>query len=253
MSKKNLLISFSGGETSAFMTRWLLENKQDEYDMVVVFANTGQENEETLQFVEKFSIHYKIPVVWVEAVVRVKFMDKVCEMCSDIFMTYKWFGARLGTKHRVTNYNNADRDGKVFERVIQKYGIPNMAMPQCTRELKQRPITSFGIEYFKGSKFYTAIGIRNDEVDRKNANASKRRLIYPLIEMQPTTKPVINLFWSLQPFRLDLKGYQGNCRHAGKRDLRNCTKSQRKPHINSTSLVIWKLNIQDTFLKSENY
>jgi hypothetical protein len=29
--------------------------------------------------------------------------------------------------------------------------------------------------------------------------------------MQPMTKPMINFFWKQQPFRLNLKGYQGNC------------------------------------------
>ena len=30
ISKKKLLVSFSGGETSAFMVQWLLKNKSDE-------------------------------------------------------------------------------------------------------------------------------------------------------------------------------------------------------------------------------
>lgn len=218
-TKKKLLISFSGGETSAFMTQWLWNHMQDEYDMVVVFANTGQENEETLLFVEHFSSHYKIPIVWVEAVVRVSLWGKIVEMCGNVFMTYKWKGGRLGTRHRVVNFNTADRDGKVFESVIQKYGIPNQAMPQCTRELKQRPISSYGKEYFKGKNYYTAIGIRSDEIDRQNAKATKRRIIYPLITLLPTKKPVINLFWSGQPFRLNLKGYEGNCMACWKKGL----------------------------------
>ena len=51
--KQKLLVSFSGGETSAFMAQWLWKHKQDEYDMIFVFANTGQENEETLQIIIK--------------------------------------------------------------------------------------------------------------------------------------------------------------------------------------------------------
>ena len=55
MEKKKLLVSFSGGETSAYMAQWLWNNKQDEFDMLFVFANTGLENEETLQFVKEFT------------------------------------------------------------------------------------------------------------------------------------------------------------------------------------------------------
>jgi len=51
MVKKNLLISFSGGKTSAYMTHYILNNLMDQYNPVVVFANTGREHEETLEFV----------------------------------------------------------------------------------------------------------------------------------------------------------------------------------------------------------
>lgn len=56
MSDRRLLISFSGGETSALMTKRILESNsmRSEYDEVrVVFANTGQENEQTLVFVDR--------------------------------------------------------------------------------------------------------------------------------------------------------------------------------------------------------
>ena len=51
--KKTMLISFSGGATSGFMMWWLLKNKSDEYDFIIVFANTGRENDETLLFVKQ--------------------------------------------------------------------------------------------------------------------------------------------------------------------------------------------------------
>ena len=67
MKPRRLFISFSGGETSGYMTLWLLKNKAHEYDEVIIlFANTGQENEATLQFVHLCSLMFNHPVIWIE-------------------------------------------------------------------------------------------------------------------------------------------------------------------------------------------
>jgi hypothetical protein len=97
--------------------------------------------------------------------------------------------------------------------MIKKYGIPNQANPQCTRELKGAPISAFGKQWFNGEKYHTAIGIRRDEADRMNDKASQMGFVYPLIseKMIPTIKEMINFYWRSMPFRLELKGYQGNC------------------------------------------
>lgn len=207
--KKNLIVSFSGGETSAYMAQWLWNNKRDQYNMRFVFANTGQENEETLLFVQKCSEYFNIPIVWVEAVPRVKLSGKIIEMCSEVF-GLKWRGARIGTTYKKVTFETASRNGEPFERVIQKYGIPNMATPHCTRELKEHPINAYA-KALGWVNYYTAIGIRSDEIDRINEKRVEKRLIYPLIEMRPMSKAKINFWWSQQPFRLNLKGYQGNC------------------------------------------
>jgi hypothetical protein len=194
--KKKLLVSFSGGETSAFMAQWLWKHKQDEYDMIFVFANTGEENEETLRFVHLCEIYLGFPVVWIEALVT---QEK-----------------RVGTKFKITNYIDASRDGEPFESVIKKYGIPNSSFPHCTRELKASPIHAYAKAIgWKG--YYTAIGIRIDEIDRMNKHKEKLMFLYPLVSMIPMTKPKINFFWKLQTFRLELKGYQGNCKWCWKK------------------------------------
>lgn len=193
---ERLLVSFSGGETSAYMAQWLWRNKRDEYEMIFVFANTGQENEETLEFVEKCSNHFGFPVVWVEAVVH--------------------HGERKATSHKIVDFQTASRNGEPFEAIISKYGIPHQGMPHCTRELKLHPINSYA-KAIGWEDYYSAVGIREDEADRINKNARKLKLVYPLISLRPMTKPKINFWWSQQPFRLNLKGYQGNCKTCWKK------------------------------------
>ena len=66
--KEKLRISFSGGRTSAYMTKWMIENLKDKYEMIVCFANTGKEREETLEFVDKCDKKFGFNVVWIESI-----------------------------------------------------------------------------------------------------------------------------------------------------------------------------------------
>jgi hypothetical protein len=191
-----LLVSFSGGETSGYMLSWILKNWSNKYEIKVVFANTGQENEETLLFVQKCSEYFKVEVIWVEAVVNPE--------------------NRKGTTHKIVNFETASRNGEPFEAVIAKYGIPNPATPHCNREMKLNAINSY-MKSIGWKKYYSAIGIRVDEFDRMNAKRKERRLLYPLISEKPMSKAKINQWWNLQPFRLKLKGYQGNCKTCWKK------------------------------------
>jgi hypothetical protein len=193
--KINANIAFSGGETSAYMTQRLIKDFEKEYNFVVTFANTGQESEKTLEFVDKFSKHFNIDVNWVEAEPQER---------------------GVGTKHKLVNYETASRDGKPFEKVIQKYGIPYTSFKHCSRELKTRPSHSFVKEYFKTTEYITFIGIRADEIDRMTDNP---KIKYPLVDWG-ITKPYINTFWNSQPFRLNLKGYEGNCKTCWKKSKR---------------------------------
>ncbi len=202
MMPRRLFISFSGGETSGFMSQYAMRHMVSEYDEVVcLFANTGQENEQTLTFVDQCDKAFSLNVVWVEADINK----------SD----------RRRSGFRVVNYHTACRDGSVFEEVIQQYGIPNPDWPHCTRELKTRPMTKYlrSIGWAAGT-YDTAIGIRVDEMDRMDAKAAEKRYLYPLVGRVPMTKPMVNEFWAGMPFRLQLKGYQGNCKWCWKKSLR---------------------------------
>jgi len=197
--KQKLLISFSGGETSAYMTQWLIANKRDRYEMIVVFANTGEENEETLEFVEECDKYFRLNVVWVEGVYD---------------PTYG-----IGPRHKIVDYHSASRKGEPFRAMVSKYGIPNIGGNFCSKNLKAYVIRSYA-RSIGWKKYYTAIGIRSDEFDRISTSREKERLVYPLISDHSMTKPQINAFWRRQYFRLNLCGYQGNCKTCWKKSTR---------------------------------
>lgn len=201
---RRLFISFSGGATSAFMA-WAclnLDSIRSRYDEIrVVFANTGQEHSRTLDFVDECDRAFGLGVVWVEAHVHP--------------------GERRAPTARVVTHATASRDGRPFEDVIAKYGIPNAAYPSCTRDLKLRPMTDWlRSTGWKVGTYDTAIGIRIDEIDRMASDADKRRIVYPLISWLPMTKAQIADWWTRQPFRLGLAEHDGNCRWCWKKSLK---------------------------------
>jgi 3'-phosphoadenosine 5'-phosphosulfate sulfotransferase (PAPS reductase)/FAD synthetase len=197
--KKKLLISFSGGRTSAYMTWWLLKNKQEEYEMIVVFANTGKEREETLQFVHKCDVEFGFNTIWIEAKVD--------------------FTKGVGTSFSIVDFDSACRDGRVYEEHIKKYGLPNQNAPQCTRELKAIPIDKFA-KSIGWKKYETALGIRSDEPKRLDWEKKVKKKALYFAELFHVTKSDVNLFWSKQSFDLELKSYEGNCDLCFKKGLR---------------------------------
>jgi hypothetical protein len=201
--KQKYQISFSGGRTSAYMTKLLLDNWSVRYDFIVTFANTGLEHPKTLEFVHNCDVNFGFNTVWLEAVVH---------------------DGRVACTHKVVDYATASRKGEPFEAVIQKYGIPNTAFPFCTRELKINPMNSYlrslGLDY---RTIPTAIGIRDDEKRRVSKTAGATQIHYPLIDMWPTDKGEILDWWAEQSFDLGIDEFEGNCQ--------GCYKKSSKKHF----------------------
>src|SRR4051812_13903129 len=66
----NLQVNVSGGRTSAYMAWWLKMNMSHKYNFLFIFANTGQEHEETLRYVNDVDKNFHLDLVWVEAQVH---------------------------------------------------------------------------------------------------------------------------------------------------------------------------------------
>lgn len=195
--KEKIVVSFSGGKTSAFMAQWLKTNYGHLYEFIFIFANTGLECEETLIFVNECDRRFGLGVVWVEAVVNPTHGK--------------------GITHKVVDFKTASRGGEPFEAHIAKSGIPNANKPQCSDRLKALPIEHYKkTNGLKGLRH--CIGIRKDEERRKSEGSIKKfNIIYPLCDWGEFDKQDVNSFWEDMPFTLEIEDHQGNCKACWKK------------------------------------
>ncbi len=121
--KETMFVSFSGGRTSAYMSKWLIDNKSDEYDFIFVFANTGLEVEGTLEFAHKCDKEWGMNLVWLEA-------DVDPEVGAPI-------------KFKQVTFESASRNGEPFYDVCKKHGVPNSDRSFCTNYTKTYVINSY--------------------------------------------------------------------------------------------------------------
>lgn len=205
--KKKLVISFSGGRTSAYMLWWLFNEwpDRDSWEMVVVFANTGKEVEGTLFFVDECSQEWDIPITWVEA---------KCKDDNGIPFSEKGWQV----KHRIVTYETASRKGEPFEEMLSVLGIPSTEAAFCSNQLKRKAIESY-IKYIGWDDYYVAIGIRWEEAeDRMSANWLVNKLFYPFIFEKQVDKRDVMIWWSKQDFDLGIHPDDGNCDNCWKKD-----------------------------------
>jgi len=154
-------------------------------DHTVIFANTGKEMPETLDFVHRCERELSTPIVWLEYTGKKSF--------------------------RVTDYENASRGGEPFEQLItdRKY-LPNSVARFCTVELKiltiDRYLKSVGVD-----DYLTVVGIRADEPRRVAKQKSKPDYHCPMADAGATKQDVMK-FWQEMPWDLETPSpYYSNC------------------------------------------
>lgn len=214
MSKPKLAISFSGGRTSAVMTKLCVDKFSETHDIAITFANTGSEHENTLKFVDQCDKHFGWNVVWVEAVVNPE--------------------KGQGIRHKIVTFETAARNGEPLEADFAKHGLPGPGWLHCTRDTKELPIKDYlkSVLGWKWGEFWIAIGIRADEMDRVSQNREKLKFVYPLVDAG-WAKEDVKQECASWPFDLDLKGeHYGNCTWCWKKSLRkHLTLAKESPEV----------------------
>jgi len=194
-------VSFSGGRTSAYMLRQILDAYGGTLppDCFVLFANTGKERDETLDFIHEIEIRWDVPIRWLQYAGDNR--DK----------TRNWKEVNYETAHRTGEPNSP------FDLLLgETETLPNVMARFCTVQLKVKTMRRFLEAQGWDRDFFrrTAIGIRADESDRavqiRADCPSYVAPVFPLIEDR-VTKPDVLKFWKKQPFDLQLGDHEGNC------------------------------------------
>jgi len=189
------VISFSGGRTSAFMLKQIIDHNDGLPDHVkVCFANTGREMPETLQFVNDCSVNWGVQVIWLEYDLN--------EQNKHIF--------------KIVTHNSASRNGEPFDKLIDKHKrLPNPLQRFCTGTLKRDTIAKY-LRSLGWKKWHNIMGIRSDEKHRaKEGFRHGSYSHYPMVEANHSIYDV-EKFWEQQSFKLNLpvvqgKTIKGNC------------------------------------------
>lgn len=192
------LISFSGGRTSAYMLRMILDAHGGTLpdDVHVTFANTGKEREETLRFVHECATRWNVRVRWLEWRTRT----------GDVEGRFEEVG-----------FNSASRNGEPFEGLIEaKSYLPNSVMRFCTDELKIKVMKHFMVS-LGYARWTNVIGLRADEMHRvaksrsRSESANERWVnALPLADAGVSVRDVTAV-WMQQDFNLQLLPFEGNC------------------------------------------
>ena len=234
-------ISFSGGRTSGYMLRRVLD-ANDAQDLArwlaVCFANTGKEEEATLRFVRECGERWGVPIRWVE---------------------YR----NNDTGFAIVDFDTASRNGEPFAAIIAKRNyLPNPVTRFCTSELKIRAMHKYlrTLGWAEGEQGWDQfIGIRADEMRRvskirargHSTESAKEAMCMPLADAGITVGDV-QAFWAAQPFNLELPTYNGRTL-AG-----NCDLCFLKPAAQIASLIaerpsraVWWAAMEATTLASK--
>lgn len=204
LKEQPTIISFSGGASSGYMLWHLLEEFGGTLPdwIQVLFCNTGDELEETLEFVQNFTDKLGVKIHWLETNAE---------------------KTNLPGRLKLVDFDMAARKGEPFDGMLaRKKFLPNVIRRVCTTDLKIKPKKMFAKHVLGWKEFSNVIGYRADESHRyydmfecdKDGKYSRWDAGLapqcPMIRAK-VNKPMVNEFWARQSWRLELEPWEGNC------------------------------------------
>lgn len=182
------IVSFSGGRTSAYLVHLMEEKRKIEgLNVKYVFMDTGAEHPLTYKFVKDVVNYYGIDLICIRAAIPPTLGE--------------------GITYDLISVDEIGFDLSIWQKNINKYGIPNVSIPKCTDRLKTVPFYKWLKDNVTGD-YIDWLGIRIDEPRRLKTKDNVRYLA----EISDFEKQDIIDFWGDMPFDLELKHEcLGNC------------------------------------------
>jgi len=228
-SSKNIMVTVSGGRSSAMMARHIQTSElYKDFNKVYIFANTGQERLETIDFLKNIVKFWGIDLKIVEAV-------------GSVIMG-------VGINYKLVDFDTLAMNSQPFEQVVMHKnkgifdGLPNQKSPYCSENLKTIPCKKFCDETFGVNNYIKAIGYRLEDMPRRitfaEAKEDKSRL-FPLLTdfKMPIGNLELNRWWDLQPFKLGIHSKYGNCELCWKKSTLTLVENLR---YGSRSIEWWQ-------------
>lgn len=172
-------------------------------DVVACFANTGREMPATLDFVQRMSEEWNVPIVWLE-----------------FRHGYKPGASKRHRWAEIVSHNSASRAGEPFDMLLESKNIvPDRSRRFCTEQLKVLTIIRYLKAQYQWKHWTNVVGFRADEsvriMDKRAREAAEPGIfdsVFPLADADLQVMDV-RRFWRSQPFdlQLDKDGDGGNC------------------------------------------
>ncbi|MDR7694129.1 phosphoadenosine phosphosulfate reductase family protein [Riemerella anatipestifer] len=224
---KNLLITVSGGRSSAMMARHVqTSEKYKNYEKLFLFCNTGMEHPKTIEFLKKIEKYWDIPLVKIEGVYSLEM--------------------GVGVGYKAVDWEELNMMAKPFAEAIAHKnkgifnGMPSKDAPFCSEMLKTLPAKKFADDIFGTNNYIKAIGFRKEDMPKRISWAeikTDRTRIFPLLtDFQfPIGQMELNEYWDEQPFKLEIHNKFGNCELCWKKSDANLIDVIR----NGTRFIDW--------------